>query len=196
MKKKTWKQSSTYQVLFGDSIVPGCVPFYYRINLLWRKLTRSVKGRKSKNKFINPSKQEIFNESDRLLSFGDRKTPIINKTFLNLKSDLGDYDVKPIVSELRALQDFLTSKGLRFTSAGGSFKSKDYVPNKELNKMWENAWVLACARPRPGEIILDLGGASTIFSFYLASKGCRVYCVDNDWGCHGIIYNTRAVAKK
>jgi SAM-dependent methyltransferase len=150
----------------------------------------------SKEKFQKPHEQDIFNESNRLLRVGQTKTPLINKTFSGLKADLERPDVKTIVSELKELQDTLTSKGLKFTSAGGSFKSKDYVPAKELNKMWENAWVLACAAPKPGEVVLDLGGASTIFSFYLALKGCRVYCIDNDWGCHGIIYNAAFVAGK
>jgi SAM-dependent methyltransferase len=194
--KKTWQQSSTYQILFGNSIIPAYAPFYCRIYLLWRKFLRSIEGSLLKDRYRLRPKQDIYNESNRQLFIGDRKTPLVNKTSTNLKIDLERDDVKSIVFELRELQNILISKGMKFTSAAGSFKSKDYVLDKELNKMWENAWILAHMRPNPEEIVLDLGGASTIFSYYLASKGCRVYCIDNDWGCHGIVYNARYVAKK
>lgn len=194
--RKTWKQSSTYQMLFGQAIVPAYVPFYYRIYLLWRKLLRSIKGRLAKEKYQNLARQEILNASNQILSLGETKTPLINKTFSNLKIDLEREDVKATVFELQELQNNLASKELKFTSAAGSFKAKDYIPSKELNKMWENAWILVNTRPGPKDIVLDLGGASAIFSFYLGSKGCGVYCIDNDWGCQGIVYNARYVAKK
>ena len=44
--------------------------------------------------------------------------------------------------------------------------------------------------------VLDIGGASTPFSFYLADLGCTVKIVDNDWGNCGIIYNANYVAKR
>jgi len=194
--KKNWSQSSTYQILFGSSIVPACVPLYYRIYLLWRKLPRSIKGLFSKDGRAGAVTQGINAETDRSLTVGEVKTPLINKTFSRLQDDLEREDVKAVAQEIARLQNLLASKELRFTSAAGSFKSKDYVARKERNKLWENSWVLAHVTPQAQETVLDLGGASSIISFYLGQKGCRTYCVDNDWGCHGIVYNGRYVAKK
>lgn len=194
--KKNWKQSSTFQILFGNSIVPIYIPFYYRVYLLWRKMLHSIKGRLLKYRHCGIPKEDIYDESNRMFSIGEKKTPVINKTFSNIDIDLGGEDIKLVVSQLRELKNILTSKGLRFTSPAGTFKSKDYIPYTELKKMWENAWVLACLCPKAQETVLDLGGASTILSFYLASKGCRTYCIDNDYSCQGIVYNAKYVAKK
>jgi ubiquinone/menaquinone biosynthesis C-methylase UbiE len=193
---KTWRQSSTYQILFGSSIVPACVPLHYRVYLLWRKLPRSVKKLFSKDRRTDGIMRDILAGADRSLTVGEATAPVINKTFSHLQNDMERADVKAIAAELVRLQESLRSKGLQFTSAAGSFKSKDYVAHKEQNKMWENTWILAHALPSPQETVLDLGGASTIFSFYLGERGCRTYCVDNDWGCHGIVHNGRYVAKK
>lgn len=194
--KKAWTQRNVYQILFGDAIVPAGVPLYYRIYLLLCKSTRSIKRQFVKEKYHNLIEKDVFNTSNHLLRIGETKAPLINKTFTDFKIDLERDDVDSIVSEISKLKNNLSSKGLRFTSAAGSFKSKDYVPDKELIKTWENAWILTHAVPQCKDTVLDLGGASTIFSFYLGSRGCRVYCIDNDWGCSGIIYNTRYVAKK
>lgn len=194
--KKNWRKSSTFQILFGDSIVPACVPFYYRVYLLWHKMLRSIKGRLVKYRYHNITKEDVYDESNRILSVGEIKTPVINKTFSSLEIDLEREDIKSIIFQLRELQNILTSKGLRVTSPAGTFKSKDYIPYTELKKMWENALVLTCLCPNAKETVLDLGGASTILSFYLASKGCKVCCIDNDYSCQGIVYNARYVAKK
>jgi len=119
----------------------------------------------------------------------------MNKTFSELEKDLEREEIMPMVAQLEDLKNTLLQKGLSFTSAAGSFKKKDFIPQKERNKTWENAWILAHSDISPGQTVLDLGGASTIFSYYLACRKCMVYCVDNDWGCHGIIYNARFVAK-
>jgi 2-polyprenyl-3-methyl-5-hydroxy-6-metoxy-1,4-benzoquinol methylase len=63
-----------------------------------------------------------------------------------------------------------------------------------MGKLWENAWILTHADVKPESRILDAGGASTIFSFYLASKGCEVCVIDSDWLKQGIIENATAVA--
>jgi len=47
-----------------------------------------------------------------------------------------------------------------------------------------------------GQTVLDVGGASTIFSFYVASRGCQVVVVDNDWANCGTLLNARYVAKQ
>ena len=43
---------------------------------------------------------------------------------------------------------------------------------------WEISWVVQHGGFKPGQRVLDLGGASSLFSYYLAHKGCRVVTVD------------------
>lgn len=43
---------------------------------------------------------------------------------------------------------------------------------------WEIIWILMHANFKRGEKILDLGGSSSLFSYYLASKGFEVVTVD------------------
>lgn len=183
-------------MLLGDEIVPGCVPFYYRAYLMFLKLRRSVEHHRSHTAVAAKLPFEQIEDTKRTLVLGARQEPLINKTYSHIEDDLKRDLCRTISNEIDVLKDELQTEGLRFTSAAGSFKSKDFVPTKERNKLWENVWVLAHANAKKGDSILDLGGASAIFSFYLASKGCSVACVDNDWGCHGIVYNARFVAKR
>lgn len=194
-KSKTFRQSSTYQMLFGEEIVPRYVPFYYRAYLMFLKLRRSMAHRRSKPSLTSRSTVEKIDDT-KILVLGARQEPLINKTYSHIEGDLKSGPCRAISSEIDVLKNDLHARGLRFTSAAGSFKTKDFVPTKERNKLWENAWVLAHANIKKGDTVLDLGGASTILSFYLASKGCSVTCVDNDWGCHGIVYNARYVARR
>lgn len=196
MSKKHWKQSSTYQILFGDEIVPGYVPFYYRVYLMFLKLRRSLTHRRSNTDATAILPVDRIDDTARTLVLGARQEPLINKTYSHIEADLKTDKCRAITDEIDALKDDLHAKGLRFTSAAGSFKSKDFVPARERNKLWENIWILAHADAKKGDAILDLGGASTILSYYLASIGNSVVCVDNDWGCHGIVYNARYVAKR
>jgi SAM-dependent methyltransferase len=196
MSKKHWKQSSTYQILFGDEIVPGYVPFYYRAYLMFLKLRRSLTHRRSNIGEAAILFVDRIDDTARTLALGTRQEPLINKTYSHIEADLKTDKCRAITNEIAALKDDLHAKGLRFTSAAGSFKSKDFIPAKERNKLWENVWVLAHAGAKKGDAILDLGGASAILSYYLASMGSPVVCVDNDWGCHGIVYNARFVAKR
>ncbi|MGE5279811.1 MAG: class I SAM-dependent methyltransferase [Deltaproteobacteria bacterium] len=195
--RRSWKQSSTWQILFGETIVPRCVPLTYRVYLLAKKLQRSLSKRRSGRAGTaagtGEQEGEVFMKASRL---GPQTHPFINKTVSFLDADLGRPEVAAAVRDLQALKAALAQKGLRTTSAAGSFKEKDFVPLKEKNKLWENAWVLAHAAPQAGESVLDIGGASTLFSFCLAQKGARVSVVDNDWGLHGLIYNARHVARR
>jgi 2-polyprenyl-3-methyl-5-hydroxy-6-metoxy-1,4-benzoquinol methylase len=43
---------------------------------------------------------------------------------------------------------------------------------------WEIAWVVMHNSFRPGDRVLDLGGSSSLFSYYLASRGLEVTTVD------------------
>jgi len=200
--KRPFTQSSTWQILFGDAIVPRCVPFTYRLYLLIKKLQRSCAKRRSAKqtdpasvsaagKSMAAAGEEVFVKKPRL---GGGTGPLINKTVSSIDEDLTQPDVSVVVRDLTRFKALLEEKGLSTTSAAGSFKKKDFVPFKEKNKLWENAWLLTHAAPVAGEKVLDIGGASTLFSFYLAWKGAAVSVVDNDWGLHGLIYNARYVA--
>jgi hypothetical protein len=46
--------------------------------------------------------------------------------------------------------------------------------------LWEIAWLVAHTPLRPGQRVLDMGGAGSLFSCYLASRGCEVHAIDLD----------------
>ena len=190
------KKHSLPIILFGSSIIPKYVPFYYRIYILIRKTWRSLK-----RKLSFPKENEVIPDPDikeqkRSVSFGTRKTPLINKTFSNIENDLKEDKSRQIIQEINSLKETLNKNYLKFTSAAGSFKEKDFIPKKERYKLWENVWILSNSEINKDDVILDAGGASTIFSFLLANRGCEVHVVDNDYGSHGIVYNTRYVSKR
>jgi SAM-dependent methyltransferase len=112
-----------------------------------------------------------------------------------LEEDLARPDVKAIADELRVLKEDLDRRGLRYTNTAGSFLRREYGVPAEHSKAWENAWVLRHAEVRPGQRALDVGGASTLFSFYLARLGCDVAVADNDWSNCGLLENARHVAR-
>jgi len=43
---------------------------------------------------------------------------------------------------------------------------------------WELVWIILNADFKPGQKVLDLGGSSSLFSYYLASRGLEVTTVD------------------
>ena len=43
---------------------------------------------------------------------------------------------------------------------------------------WEIIWLIVNNNYKPGQTLLDLGGSSSLFSYYLASKGLKVTTVD------------------
>lgn len=191
------KKHSIFIFLFGDLTIPRYIPFYYRLYLLCSKLYRSIK-----KKLPFPSAEsQIILEDDPVATktatvLGPKQDPFINKTYSDLEQDFKRKEIKNIIQDIDELKRALTKKELKFTNAAGNFKSKDFIPEKEKNKMWENTWILAHSKTSPQHTILDIGGASTIFSFFLASLGCKVYVVDNDAGSNGIIYNSRYVASR
>lgn len=113
-----------------------------------------------------------------------------------LEDDLQRPDIRAIADQLRALRAELTAKGLRFTNTAGNFLAREYHHETEEGKLWEDAWLIRHALVVPEHRVLDVGGASTIFSFFLASLGCRVAVVDNDWANCGTLLNARHVAKR
>jgi Methyltransferase domain len=124
---------------------------------------------------------------------------IINKTMdLNdLKSEKG----KTVVKELNELITNLRDRNLRISSWYGVFdlsadayisrferanRGYDYTPlenavdddNFPWFLYWEIMWLYTNNDYRSEQSILDLGGSSSLFSYYLASKGFNVTTVD------------------
>lgn len=122
-----------------------------------------------------------------------RSDVLINKSGYRVRDDLKILGMAPIAADIQRLKRELRGRDLKFTNWMGNFNI--YNEDQEMGKMWENAWILAHSDIRPGARILDAGGASTIFSFYLASKGCEVSIIDSDWLNQGILQNAAAVSK-
>jgi len=125
------------------------------------------------------------------------KDRIINKT-MEL-SDLSSETAKRIISELNELVLSLRKKGLKISSWYGSFdltgdknscewinRGYKYEPlenavddrNFPWFLYWEIVWVVCNAEFSKGQKVLDLGGSSSLFSYYLASLGLEVTTVD------------------
>lgn len=122
---------------------------------------------------------------------------IINKT-MNL-DDLTLGGAIAIMGELNNLILQLKSKNLKISSWIGSFdltgdhnsvewvnRGYDYKAIKgavdDINfpwfLYWEIVWVVLNSEFKPGDRILDMGGCSSLFSYYLASKGLDVVAID------------------
>ena len=179
---------------------PAYVPVSYRAFLRWRKFCRQtlvrLQERAAKRRPLDP-----------LLADGDAHYPpnghpaanppdALTKCAAWFEEDLQRPDVKAVADSIRALKDELTRHGLRYTNTAGNFLPREYKAKYEPGKLWENAWVFRHSDVRPGQRVLDIGGASTIFSFYLASLGCDVTVLDNDWSNCGILFNAAYVAKR
>lgn len=118
----------------------------------------------------------------------------INKT-MEL-SDLDSEGAKKIVAELNDLIIDLKKKQLKISSWYGHLDDADsferinrgynYVPldgaaddkNFPWFLYWEIVWVTLNSEFNKGQKVLDLGGSSSLFSYYLASKGLDVVTVD------------------
>ncbi len=121
----------------------------------------------------------------------------INKTME--RSDLDSSRAREIVAELGDLIRKLNDKGLRISSWYGRFdltgeKTSPEVMNRGYGYesiegavddrnfpwflYWEIAWVTMNAGFAKGERVLDLGGSSSLFSYYLSSMGLDVTTVD------------------
>jgi hypothetical protein len=121
----------------------------------------------------------------------------INKTmdFEDLNSKLAE----GIVSELNSLIGQLAAKSLKISSWYGTFDlpgdpQSHNVVNRGYNYQslpgavddrnfpwflyWEIVWLVINSDFKPPERILDLGGSSSLFSFYMASRGNDVTTVD------------------
>lgn len=120
----------------------------------------------------------------------------INRSALWMDEDLNLAQIKTITQGIEQIKKDLTAKGLKYTATAASFIPRMYTDYSEKKNAWENAWCFLHSGTKPKEKILDIGGASTAFNFYLASLGCSVSIIDNDWNNCGINYNTNYVGKK
>jgi len=135
----------------------------------------------------------------------------INKTMQLL--DLYSTQAALIVSELNSLILYCRENGLRISSWYGRFDLTGKENSSErINRgygyrpiegavddrnfpwflYWEIVWVTINAAFNKGEKVLDLGGSSSLFSYYLASKGFNVTTVDLN---SALVDNANSVAK-
>ncbi|MBN3038235.1 MAG: class I SAM-dependent methyltransferase [Candidatus Omnitrophica bacterium] len=196
-RKKARKKHSLFIILFGDGIIPGYIPFYYRLFLLWNKSFRSFRTKLfSRNRGRNKALPDEVAKSDKVLNLGEGKAPLVNRTFSDIEADLKSEGIKKVAEKIEELKQILGQRGLRWTTPAGNFKLKDSTPETERPKLCENARMIADSGVSAQDVVLDIGGASSIFSFFLAQMGCQVYVVDNDWGNHGIVHNAAYVSAK
>jgi 2-polyprenyl-3-methyl-5-hydroxy-6-metoxy-1,4-benzoquinol methylase len=119
----------------------------------------------------------------------------INKTMD--RSDLERSDCATVAKELDELVGWLDARGLQASSWYGTL-GPPTQPWEGTNRgyayrplpgaaddarfpwflYWEIAWVAVNNGFRPGDSVLDLGGSSSLFSYYLASRGLEVTTVD------------------
>ena len=121
----------------------------------------------------------------------------INKTMDRQDLDLAS--ARKIVSELDALIIQLKENNVKTSSWYGCFdlsgdknslevinRGIDYVPLPNAVDdthfpwflYWEIVWLVLHNDFKPGQTVLDMGGSSSLFSYYLASKGLRVTTID------------------
>lgn len=136
---------------------------------------------------------------------------IINKTME--RSDLSSDGARGIVEELGLLINEMRKRKLRISSWYGCFELTGNKGSGEaLNRgydyesleasvddtnfpwflYWEIVWVVMNAGFRVSQTVLDLGGSSSLFSYYLASKGMDVTTVDLQTG---LVTNANRVAE-
>lgn len=180
---------------------PSYLPLYYKLFCIIRKFKRQTFVRLNERRARKSGPKDVVSEgvSGLILPAGSVKNNpagSINKCAAWIDQDLAVPEVKKVAEEIESVKEKLRSKGLRYTSSAGLFIERTYTPDSEKRKLWENAWIFSHAQLKPGLKVLDIGGASTAFVFYLGHLGCSVKVIDNDWSCCGMIYNTNYVAKK
>lgn len=181
--------------------LPSCIPWPWRMLLQVRKGWRQAVTRWQERRAAGRPLDPLLGDGEPVEPLGEQvfasnPRDAINKCARWLEEDLQRPDIKAIADQIRALKAELTAKGLRFTNTAGNFLAREYRPPFEEGKLWEDAWLIRHSGVSPGHDVLDVGGASTIFSCYLASLGCRVVVVDNDWANCGTLLNARHVAKR
>jgi SAM-dependent methyltransferase len=181
--------------------IPAYVPAAYRVFLKIRKVIRQTTVRIQEAlhaRHWTQAQEDTEEEKVRPVEPVPAQNPpaVLNKCAQWIQEDLDSLRVKVAAQELLSLKTKLTGRNLRFTNSSGAFLARQYDPVSEQRKLWENSWLIAHAQPAPGQRVLDLGGASSLFSFYLAQLGCKVQVVDNDWNNCAVVYNAGYVAEQ
>lgn len=178
---------------------PAYVPYGFRLKTRLRKIIRQSLVRywesqalKNNCPGISPDGiGQFVNSASVKFSPAD-----INRCAICMEEDLNSPPIVAVTEQLAALKKKLDDRNLKYCSAAGTFVKNTYTSRNERKKLWEDTWVLAHADIKKGMKVLDIGGASTPFSFYLAEMGCSVRVIDNDWGNCGTVYNGNYVAKQ
>ncbi len=134
----------------------------------------------------------------------------LNKTMD--RADLDEPDARAVCRSLDDLVRELDARGLRASSWYGHLElSAEVAPYERANRgygyeplpeaaddarypwflYWEIAWLARHLSLRPGQRLLDLGGSSSLFSFWAASRGLDVLTVDLQ---EALVENADAVA--
>lgn len=182
-------------------VYPPYLPFSYYCFLRFRKACRQHQTRASERRARRLGPTGIVPDEPGEWSMPvEGKVPNpkdhINRSALWMDEDLALASVKTVTGGIERIKKDLTAKGLKYTATAASFVPRMYTEYSEKKNAWENAWCFLHSGLKPGETVLDIGGASTAFNFYLASLGCKVSIIDNDWNNCGINYNTDYVGKK
>ncbi len=180
---------------------PSYVPLHYRAYLRLRKSWRQPMGRLAERIAKRQAPAGVLPDGPGLWSTPKASNVPhprghINKAAYWVEEDLSEPDIKRLADGIEAVKAELTGKSLRFTNTAATFLSRMFYPRSERDKLWENAWALRHAPLERGMRVMDVGGASTPFSFYLASRGASVAILDNDWNNCGTLYNADHVARK
>lgn len=184
----------------NDRYPSYCPPSYrawLKVRKIYRQTLTRIQEQAAAKKPLDPLFEDGEDESaDLYKTPGPNPVDAINKCAGWMDEDMERPDIKEIVDRFNEMKKELTARGLLFTSTAGTFVARQYHEHLERKKLWENAWTIHHAGLEPGYKVLDVGGASTTFSFYLASIGYRVVVVDNDWANCGTLFNARYVAKQ
>ncbi|MBI2105121.1 MAG: class I SAM-dependent methyltransferase [Candidatus Omnitrophica bacterium] len=180
---------------------PSYIPWRWRLLLQLRKVCRQSLTRWQEQAAAARPPDPLLDDGEPAEPIGERAfapnpREALTKCAQWHEEDLQRPDLKAVADQLNALRAELTAQRLRFTNTAGTFLAREYHPRFESGKLWEAAWTILHSRVAPAHEVLDIGGASSLFSFYLASLGCRVTVLDNDWANCGILLNARHVARR
>ena len=141
----------------------------------------------------------------------DNPATAINKTMD--RADLEIPAARKIVGELNGLITDFRARGLRISSWYGALDLPDDPASSErVNRgyryhpldgaaddrlfpwflYWEIVWLSLNNEFQPGQRLLDLGGCSSLFSVYMASKGLEVTAVDLS---RRLVFNGKRLAR-
>lgn len=127
-------------------------------------------------------------------------TPVGTDGTINKTLDLTDVEkteYRAVCDKIEKVIADLDSRGLKYTTYQAEFSTGWGEGNIWFKrKLWEMSHIAVNSGVRKGHRVLDCGGASSIFSFFLASNGCFVETVDIDWRGHGIVENANKVARE